>query len=59
MYYEYTSTRKQVLKSVIKIVLTILQVTFYNSTKIETRVLMTFESGFKIFHMTRRKQMKL
>ena len=39
MYYEYTSTTKQVLTSVIKIVLTILQVIFYISTKIETRLL--------------------
>ena len=39
MYYEYTSTRKQVLTSVIKIVLAILKVTFCTSTKIETRLI--------------------
>ena len=55
MYYEYTSTTKQVLTSDIKIVLTVLDVIFYTSTKIETRLLMTLEFGFKIFHMSRRK----
>ena len=58
MYYEYTSTKKEVLTSVIKIVL---QVIFYTSTKHDyynndnVRLLMTFEYGFKIFHMSRRK----
>ena len=51
MYYKYTSTTKQVLTSVVKIVLTILWVIFYTSTKIET----LFESGFKIFYMLRKK----
>ena len=34
MYYEYISTTKQVLISVIKIVVTILLVIFYTSTKV-------------------------
>ena len=38
MYFEYTSTRKQVLTSVIKIVFTILLVIFYTSTKIEAQL---------------------
>ena len=60
MYYEYASTTKQVLTSVIKTVLTILLVIVYTSTKSKhdyynnnyVRILMTFESGFKIFHMS-------
>ena len=39
MYFEYTSTRKQVLTSVIKIVFTILLVIFYTSTKIKAQLL--------------------
>ena len=65
MYFEYTSTRKQVLTSVIKIVFTILLVIFYTSFILKSKhnyynndniwLLMTFESGFKIFNMSQRK----
>ena len=68
MYYEYTSTTKQVLRSV-KTVLTstILQEILILQLKSKhdsfnndiVPLLMTFESGFKIFqiqiHMSRRK----
>ena len=68
MYYEYTSTTKQVLRSV-KTVLTstILQEILILQLKSKhdgfnndiVRLLMTFESGFKIFQiqipMSRRK----
>ena len=63
MYYEYTSTTKQVLLSVIKIVLTILLVAnflYFNYNRStndndNVRLLMALESGVKIFHTSRKK----